>query len=418
MDVRFPAAPLLACAMAALTCGCTVQVVPAPQRVVYVRPAPAPAPVQVIETVSAPTAVVSVYIEPPLAQPAPVLVPWAPPPMLVEAPPMMPFPGAVWIGGFWTWHGNWVWAAGRWVATPQPNYVWVQPYYEHRDDAVIFINGHWAAPGVVFVPPPPTLSISFVEVGRGVVPGPRPIGPMGVFVPPPPGSRPGIIVPAPIGTAPAVMMSAPAVMNVGMRVQNNVNTTVNNVNNVNNTRVTNITNVTNVTNVTVVAPATATASGQAYQANVPAQAHLAAALPAVSHAQAQAPVPLSKSPIPAFVPGKPLAVLPPTQVLHNAPVPVAAPVPVPAAVLVHPVPTVPTVQAVPPQVQPQVPPQGQRAVNPDHATPDRTGNEKPVAATAKADKPAREKPVKLETKEEREKRLKKEKEELERRAKG
>jgi hypothetical protein len=415
----------------------------------------------VIETVPASTSVVSIYLEPPLSQPEPVLVPWAPPPMLVEAPPMMPFPGAVWIGGFWTWHGNWVWAAGRWVATPQPNYVWVQPYYEHRDAAVVFVNGYWAAPGVVFVPPPPTLYIRFVEVGRGVVPGPRPIGPMGVFVPPPPGSRPGIIVPAPIGTAPAVMMSAPAVMNVGMRVQNNVNTTINNVNN---TRVTNITNVTNVTNVTVVAPATATASGQAYQANVPTQAHLAAAVPPVAH-QAQAPVPLSKSAIPAYVPGKPLAALPPAQVLHNTPTPSAAafpvPVPVSAAVVAHPVPAAlplartgvpeeshrpasfeaspsnalpkpqepivparPAVVSVPPPSLPvpvarsETQPQTQRAVNPDHATLDKTGSEKPVAAVAKADKPANGKPTHVESKEEKEKRLKKEKEELERRAKG
>src|SRR5439155_1563899 len=81
----------------------------------------------------APQAVVSVYVEPPISQPPPIAVAWAPPPMLVEAPPPMPFDGAVWIGGYWVWEGNWVWAAGRWTPPPQPNYLWVHPYYEHRD---------------------------------------------------------------------------------------------------------------------------------------------------------------------------------------------------------------------------------------------------------------------------------------------
>jgi hypothetical protein len=241
----------------------------------------------------------SVYEEPPAYQPAPVVVAWAPPPMLVEVPPPMPFESAVWVGGYWVWRGNWVWASGRWMGPPQPTYVWVHPYYEHRADAVIFIDGHWAPPGVVFVPPPRTLPMVYARPAYGVVPGPRPIGPEGCFVPPPPGSRRGIIVPAPIGTAPAVVTSAPPVIAPGMRVTANVV----NVNNghVNN-HVTNITNVTNVTNVTIVAPAGATANGHAFNGSVPSAPHLAAARPAVVQARA---------PEPAFNhPGPPAAVPP------------------------------------------------------------------------------------------------------------
>ncbi|MDE3011986.1 MAG: hypothetical protein KGI67_13965, partial [Pseudomonadota bacterium] len=98
--------------------------------------------------------VVSVYVDPPLYQPPPIAVAYAPPPMLVEYPPPQPFFQAVWIGGYWVWDGDWVWAAGRWAPPPRPGYYWVHPYYEHRDTAVVFITGHWCAPDRRFEPPP------------------------------------------------------------------------------------------------------------------------------------------------------------------------------------------------------------------------------------------------------------------------
>lgn len=277
------------------------------REVVVVRPAPVyrPAP---------PPPVVSVYVEPPLEQPEPIGCPWAPPPMLVEAPPPPPFDGAVWIGGYWAWEGTWVWAHGRWVGPPQPNYGWHPPYYENRGGTVVFINGFWGAPGVAFRPPAPGISITVVAAAPGVVPGPRPLGPEGVFVPPPPGSRVGLIVPAPIGTPPAVVTSAPPVVNVGMRIRANV---TNNVNSNNTTVVNNVTNVTNVTNVIVEAPPSATANGKAVSATVPAQAHLAAAMrPVVS---APAPTPVSTQPIPAYRPGREPVTLPAPQPVHVAP---------------------------------------------------------------------------------------------------
>jgi hypothetical protein len=364
-----------------------------------------------------PMAVVSVYIDPPLEQPAPVTVAWAPPPMLVEAPPPMPFPDAIWIGGFWTWQGNWVWASGRWSAPPRPHYHWVHPYYEHRDEVVIFIGGHWCAPGVEFVVPSPRLHLELEVVARGVTPGPRPIGPMGVFVPAPPGSRPGIIVPAPIGTAPAVVMSAPPVMNVGMRVQTNVNDSI-----INNNRITNI------TNVTVIAPTTATASGRPYQANVPAQAHLAAALPPVVHAPAPtvaakplppvAPVPSAAPavvrpvalPTPAPIPLPSPAVNTRTQATHDKPVAekaaqseqvVHAPAPADAAKPLRPVAPAPSASAT--VVRPVAKPASAPAVN----TRAQATHDKPVAGKVHSESAA-----------EKEKRLKKEREERDRHEKS
>ena len=292
-------APLLALVIG----GCAVYQVAPPPRRILVQAAPLP--------VYAPP-VVRVDIVPLFEQPAPVLVGWAPPPMLVEVPAVMSYPDAVWVGGYWVWQGNWVWATGRWQSPPYVDYRWVHPYYENRDGAVIFIAGHWSAPGVLFVPPPSGLRLTLAVSLPGVVPGPRPIGPPGIFVPPPPGSRFGLIVPAPQGTPPSVVSGAAPVVNVGMRISNTVvnsgNTTnINNVNNVN--------NITQVTRVTIVAPASATASGRAYEAAVPTQMHQAAALPASAPpAAARAAAPRSPPPqaqAQAQHPARPEAALPP-----------------------------------------------------------------------------------------------------------
>jgi len=278
--------------------GCVIQ---APPREVM-QPAP------VAEEAASPPAVVSVYEEPALSEPAPIAVGWAPPPMLVEAPPPPPFPYAVWVGGYWVWQGNWVWAHGHWMAPPRTQYVWVHPYYEHRGGAVIFISGYWSAPGVGFVPPAPEMVLAVEPPAVGVIPGPRPIGPEGCFVPAPPGSRRGIIIPAPVGTAPAVVTSAPPVVAVGMRVTTNVTS-------IHNTNVTNVTTVTNVTSVTIVAPPAATANGRAFSSSVPAAPHLAAARPAL--VQARAPQPLSTRAVMPYVSAHASPVSPPPQA-HGA----------------------------------------------------------------------------------------------------
>lgn len=345
---RPPLASLTAVAVTALLMlqGCTtyVQQPAPPPRVVY----PAPSSPPLVYT-PAPQQVVSVYVDPPITQPAPLAVPWAPPPLLVEVPPPMRFDGAVWVGGYWHWEGAWVWARGRWLAPPQPSYAWVQPYYENRAGTVVFITGHWSPPGVVFVPPPPTLHISLAVVTVGAIPGPAPIGPSGVFIPAPPGSRPGLIIPAPIGTAPAVVTSAPPVVNVGMRVVttnsavDSNNRVINSVTNV--TTINNVTNISRVTNVTIVAPAGATASGQPVSASVPAQAHLAAALPPVVHAYA--PEPASARAISAAALNRAPMALPPAQAIRpsaeTAQQRLAAPVPAPVQ---HPATAAPSVGAV------------------------------------------------------------------------
>ena len=296
-----------ALAATALLSACVVE---APPRYVQAPPRPAPVYQQPAPDYAPENdPVVSVYVDPPLEQPAPIAVQWAPPPMLVEVPPQQPYPDAIWTGGYWAWEGRWFWSAGRWAPPPRPNFVWVQPYYEHRADVVVFVPGFWCAPERHFVPPAPGLSITVAVAAPGLrFVGRTPMGPQGVFVPPPPGSRAGIIVPAPLGTPPAVVVSAPAVVNVGMRVRGNVDVNSHNTTN-------SVTNITNVTNVTIEAPAGATANGQAFQNSVPARAHLAAGL--APSGRPAAPQPMSQQAIPTYQSGHAPMTLPTAQPIRN-----------------------------------------------------------------------------------------------------
>lgn len=281
------------CAVVILLSGCTVE----HTRTVYVTQAPPPQHY----TYSGP--VTSVYVEPALVQPEPIEIAWAPPPMLVDIPPPAPYAEAVWTGGYWVWEGNWIWSYGRWAPPPQPGYQWMHPYYENRNNIVVFIDGFWAAPGVRFIAPSVSLNVSLAITSPGIRAGLSPIGPEGVFIPAPPGSRAGLIVPAPIGTSPAVVTGASPIVNIGMRITNNNatnNTTVNN----------RTTNVTNITNLTIIAPASATANGQAVNTVVPAQANLAAAMKPV--VRTQAPIPASQHAIPSYVAGHQPVVFPQT----------------------------------------------------------------------------------------------------------
>ena len=102
--------PLISVAL--LLSGCVIQAPP--------REVPPPEPAAMSEDYPADAPVTSVEEQPPIDQPPPVVVGWAPPPMLVEVPPPMPYDGAAWVGGYWVWRGDWVWAHGYWMAPPRP----------------------------------------------------------------------------------------------------------------------------------------------------------------------------------------------------------------------------------------------------------------------------------------------------------
>jgi hypothetical protein len=91
--------PLTAAALS----GCVLA--PYPARRVYAQPAP-------------------VYAQPVPEYADEAVVDVAPPAPYVEVVPALPYPGAVWIGGYWGWRGGrHAWVPGRWDR-PRPGYGW------------------------------------------------------------------------------------------------------------------------------------------------------------------------------------------------------------------------------------------------------------------------------------------------------
>src|SRR5271154_1777558 len=175
-----------------------------------------PPPLPPMQAVQEPPPVISGYFEHPDYEPEPVYIPIAPPPALVEYPSQRPSPDAVWVGGNWIWHGQWVWDHGRWERPPHEHYHWEPTYYEHRDGNVLFVAGHWAEEHHHFEPPSRDQKFQLEKWDARSRGGVAPEGREGSFVPSPPGSRPGLIVPAPVGTHPSSVIGAPPITRPGM----------------------------------------------------------------------------------------------------------------------------------------------------------------------------------------------------------
>ena len=66
-----------------------------------------------------------------------------PPPLQNEIVSASPYPGAVWVGGYWVWmHGGYVWIPGSWRSAPPPmqvEVIGVAPY-----SGAEWVPGHWA----------------------------------------------------------------------------------------------------------------------------------------------------------------------------------------------------------------------------------------------------------------------------------
>ena len=70
-----------------------------------------------------------------------VYAPVAPPAPYYEVQPALPYPGAVWIGGYWRWGGHrHVWVPGRYER-PRPGHHYV-PHRWHRSP-----HGGWYLQG-------------------------------------------------------------------------------------------------------------------------------------------------------------------------------------------------------------------------------------------------------------------------------
>ncbi len=92
---------------------------------------------------------VSCVPPPPARSPveADLVVESTPPAPLPEAMADPPWPGAVWLGGFWGWDGvHFVWSTGRW-AEPRPGWRWEPHHWERRGGRWRFVAGRWTAGG-------------------------------------------------------------------------------------------------------------------------------------------------------------------------------------------------------------------------------------------------------------------------------
>jgi hypothetical protein len=67
----------------------------------------------------------------------------APPPQRAEVIGVAPYPGYVWIDGYWNWTGHrHEWVGGHWDA-PRPGYRWVPRRWSHDRDGWRLHGGRW-----------------------------------------------------------------------------------------------------------------------------------------------------------------------------------------------------------------------------------------------------------------------------------
>jgi hypothetical protein len=80
---------------------------------------------------------------------APVMTLAVPPPAaVIEQPSPEPYPGAVWMAGYWDYRpdiGKHVWVAGRWGRPPRADVVWMPPrWISSEDGRYQMLPGRWA----------------------------------------------------------------------------------------------------------------------------------------------------------------------------------------------------------------------------------------------------------------------------------
>lgn len=71
---------------------------------------------------------------------------FGPPPPRREIIIQAPYPGAIWIPGYYVYDGrvaSYVWVPGRWQAPPAPRQVWVAPRYVRHADHYDYYEGGW-----------------------------------------------------------------------------------------------------------------------------------------------------------------------------------------------------------------------------------------------------------------------------------
>ena len=66
-----------------------------------------------------------------------------PPPPAQEVVVAAPGPAYVWVPGYWSWQGRWVWVGGRYVVRPHPHAVLVPGHWARHGHGYIWVSGYW-----------------------------------------------------------------------------------------------------------------------------------------------------------------------------------------------------------------------------------------------------------------------------------
>lgn len=73
-----------------------------------------------------------------------IIVRVAPPNPIVEEQSAVPYEGAAWVPGYYTWDGSkYEWNHGRWDRPPRVGVEWEPGHWDHRGDGYVWIAGHW-----------------------------------------------------------------------------------------------------------------------------------------------------------------------------------------------------------------------------------------------------------------------------------
>lgn len=113
------------------------------EKKVYVQSPPpavvAPPPVVVTPPPARFVAPPPVVVTPPPA----VVVSQPPPPPIREVRVAAPGPAYVWVPGYWSWQGRWVWVSGAWRARPHAHAHWIAGHWAPRGHGYVWVGGYW-----------------------------------------------------------------------------------------------------------------------------------------------------------------------------------------------------------------------------------------------------------------------------------
>jgi hypothetical protein len=66
-----------------------------------------------------------------------------PPAAIAEYIPVSPYPGYIWVGGYWGWRGGWYWVGGHYSRPPVRGAVWIGGGWARGGRGWVWHGGHW-----------------------------------------------------------------------------------------------------------------------------------------------------------------------------------------------------------------------------------------------------------------------------------